>query len=67
MWLIKDNKFIGVVKRFVFLRSFFEKKDGEIKSEYADMSNEKQCEFKHCHWKFKVFYVKIICVELFDP
>jgi len=59
-------RIIWVVKRFVSYRRLFVKIIGEIKSEYAGMSNEKQCE-KHCHRKPKVFYVKIICIELYDP
>ena len=44
-----------VAERSVGCRSQFEKIGGDIRSENADMSNDKHCE-KQCRWKSKVFY-----------
>jgi len=43
--------------------NLFGKRDGGIRRENADISNDKYCE-KQYRRKRKVFYVKIICVEL---
>ena len=39
---------------------------GDIGSENADISSDKECE-KHSHRKPKVSYVKLICVGLVGP
>ena len=56
------NVFV-VAEHSVDRRNFFGKRDGGIRRENADISNDKYCE-KQYRRKRKVFYVKIICVEL---
>jgi len=60
MYLIKNQV---VAEHSVDRRNLFGKRDGGIRRENADISNDKYCE-KQYRRKRKVFYVKIICVEL---
>jgi len=55
-----------VAERSVNLRRFIAIWVGNIRSENADMSSDKQC-VKHCRLKFKVSKKRLILLGLIGP